>query len=277
MLCPKCGEKMSWREPVCPKCGAVNPTQQKEKEKKKKDRVPKLVLLGAALLLVLLIILAFKSCGKGDKTPDRSMTAALTGEQSGTEPKGGAAQTPAPQETGKPDPSTEPGETKDPASYGSPEAYAASSACACFMAEQQTWGNGKPAAWVLLDINSDGFQELLITSGEVEGRKDTLIFTSDLQFSALVTSYGDICYDPDEQAIAYRPNTPMGSLEDGGYCDGHTYYKFHGASGSLYPLYSIGVDEGVALKDNGGITQTITVEQWQEAVAKLQELAWKPL
>lgn len=273
MVCPNCGNNISWRETSCPYCGAANPTQKKETVRKRKRRQkakPVYLALAAAALLILILILL----PKGDKK-DNSKPQEAKPSISATTPDRNATEDTTPQVTKDPEPTGE--MVLDPAAYSGLDEFAKSETCARIMVQNQQNGTGAPARYAIADLNADGADELLVVSGEREGLYDTLIFTADLNLSAAIASYDVLLFDADEQAIAYQPYAPQGTLEDGGYCAGHSYYKLHAASGALYPLYSIGVDEGVPLKDNGGVTETITLEEWKAAIDKLKPFSWQTI
>lgn len=272
MVCPNCGNNISWRETSCPYCGAANPTQKKETVRKRKRRQkakPVYLALAAAALLILILILLPKGDKKDNSKPQETKPSVTTAtDRNLTEDT-------TPQVTKDPEPTGE--MVLDPAAYSGLDEFAKSETCARIMVQNQQNGTGAPARYAIADLNADGADELLVVSGEREGLYDTLIFTADLNLSAAIASYDFLLFDADEQAIAYQPYAPQGTLEGGGYCAGHSYYKLHAASGALYPLYSIGVDEGVPLKDNGGVTETITLEEWQAAIDKLQSFSWQTI
>lgn len=271
MVCPNCGNNFNWRDSKCPHCGTLNPTQKKERSRKKrrrKRRRPILFLLLA--LCIILIILCVTHCGKGDAPKPTDPPKTIQTQEASPE------ETPEPSEAA-PEPSETAPQTTEDAVFSTLEELAKSSRMKQLMKDNASGGDGVPRFYALVDLNGDGTQQLLVMSGEKDGYCDTLLFTADGNLSYVAASYDTVMLDPGERALAFQPVRPQGELQVGNYSGGYKYYKLHAASGALYPLYLLGIDEGVPQKDLGGVTEMITMEDWQEAMNHLQAPAWKEL
>ncbi len=266
---------MSWREPSCPHCGAVNRNANKRRVRRKKKKLnPLFLLLPAAVVIALAVILWPKGEAKPEGTepqipvPSQEEAAALT------EPSRPQAQTPS----GTPRPvETIPDFVPDSANYGSPEEFAQSPDCTLLMTQNKSQGNGKPERYTVFDLDRDGKNELLLLSGPADGYRDLLILSPALELRCVVSFYGDPMFDPEEKALAYEPLIPQGDPGTGNYSGWHNFCRLEAGSDKLTLLFSVGMDEGIPMKTVDGENETVTLDVWESYVDRLQVFVWKTI